>query len=53
MTAKAFAQVLPFVRCFNMLNYADAVRKAAEKKDRERLDWLRLRLAGELDLVEA
>jgi len=48
---QAFAKLLPFMRCFNMLNYASTVRRAAEKKNRDRLDWLRLRLAGELDLV--
>ncbi len=51
MAPKDFAQVLPFVRCFNMLNYAPTVRRAAEKKDKDRLAWLRLRLAGELDLI--
>ena len=51
MKAKDYAALLPYVRCFNVLNYADAVRgAAADRKKPERLAWLRLRLAGELDL---
>lgn len=53
MKPKQFSETLAFLRCFNMLNYANAVRSAAEKKKHERLAWLRLRLAGELDLYEA
>lgn len=53
MTPKAYAEALEFMRCINMLNYAHAVRSAAEKKKHERLAWLRLRLAGALDLYEA
>jgi aminoglycoside phosphotransferase (APT) family kinase protein len=51
MTPKSFADLLPYLRCFNVLNYADAVRAAVEKKDKQRLAWLRLRLAGALDLA--
>ena len=51
MKARDYARLLPFIRCFNVLNYADAVRRAAaDKKKVGRLEWLRLRLAGELDL---
>lgn len=51
MKASDHARLLPFLRCFNVLNYADAVRRAAaERKKSDRLAWLRLRLAGELDL---
>ena len=51
MKAKDYAVLLPHIRCFNVLNYADAVRRAAaDRKKPERLAWLRLRLAGELDL---
>ena len=51
MKARDYARLLPSIRCFNVLNYADAVRRAAaDRKKPERLAWLRLRLAGELDL---
>lgn len=52
MTPKVYGQWLASMRCFNTLNYANAVRSAVEKKKRERLDWLRLRLVGGLDLYE-
>jgi hygromycin-B 4-O-kinase len=51
MSPKAYADLLPYLRCFNLLNYADAVRAALDKKDKNRLAWLRLRLAGALDLA--
>ncbi len=50
MTPKAFADLLPYLRCFNVLNYADAVGAAAARKDKDQLAWLRLRLTGSLDL---
>lgn len=52
LTAKAFASLVNVMRCFNMLNYAHAVQSAAAGKRHERLNWLRLRLAGGLDLFE-
>jgi len=52
MKPKTLSESLPFLRCFNVLNYANAVRSAAEKKKHDRMAWLRLRLAGELDLYE-
>lgn len=51
MRPKEYADLLPTIRCFNVLNYADAVRSAAaDRKNPDRLAWLRLRLAGALDL---
>lgn len=50
MKPKAFEAMLPFIRFFNVLNYEGSVRRAAAKKDRARLDGLRLRLKGGLDL---
>ena len=47
-----FAALVPFVRMLNVLNYAHSVRSAAEKKNTERLAWLRLRLTGALELYE-
>lgn len=47
---RRYLESLDAVRCFNMLNYAHAVGAAAVKKDKERLAWLRVRLAGQLDL---
>ena len=52
LSAKEFAAHLTAIRCFNMLNYAHAVRSAAARKKRERQTWLRLRLSGRLDLFE-
>jgi aminoglycoside phosphotransferase (APT) family kinase protein len=51
MTPKAYAELLPYLRCFNVLNYADAVRSAVETKDKHRLAWLRLRLTGALEIA--
>ena len=48
-----YAELAPFVRMLNVLNYAHAVRSAAAKKNAARLAWFRLRLAGGLDLYEA
>lgn len=47
---KAYRDALPFIRFFNVLDYADAVEQAAQQKDRARVAALRLRLAGALDL---
>ena len=50
MSPKAFAESLDAIRCFNMLNYAHAVRSASSRRDLRRLAWFRARLAGELEL---
>jgi hypothetical protein len=43
---------VPFLRLFNTLNYASAVAAAAQRGDRRRLEWFRLRLAGGLELFD-
>lgn len=50
LAPKAFAAGLPFVRFFNVLNYARAVESAAERKDAEHTALLRARLQGGTDL---
>ena len=52
MTPTRFAELVPFLRLFNVLNYSHAVRSAATNKHHERLAWLRLRLAAGLELFE-
>ena len=52
MKPKTYTDALAFIRCFNMLNYAHAVRSAGEQKEHKCLAWLRLHLAGALDLYE-
>lgn len=47
---RTYADALPFIRFFNVLNYADEVDRATRAKDRPRLALLRLRLSGALDL---
>lgn len=53
MKPARYASLLAELRCFNMLNYARAVRSAAEQRQHERLAWFRRRLAGDFDLYEA
>ena len=53
MKPAQFSKIVPFVRMLNMLNYAHAVRSAVEHKQRERLDWIRLRLAGGFEIYES
>lgn len=50
MKPRAFAAVLPFVRFFNVLNYAHPVRDAAERKQRNALERFHQHLQGGLDL---
>ena len=57
MTPTRFAELVPFLRLLNVLNYSHAVQSAAANKHRERLAWrgkaaVRLRLAGSLELYE-
>jgi len=51
MKLRAFEAALPFVRFFNMLNYAHHVSHAATAKKRDRLECFRRHLQGGLDLV--
>lgn len=50
--ARKFEASLPYLRLFNTLNYAGAVQAAAERGQKKRLEWLRLRLRAGLDLYE-
>ena len=52
MNPRAAAAAMPYVRLFNILNYAHAVESAARKKRPERLERFRLRLSGGLDLYD-
>jgi aminoglycoside phosphotransferase (APT) family kinase protein len=52
MKPRAVAAAMPYVRLFNILNYAHAVESAARKKRPEQLDRFRMRLAGGLDLYD-
>ena len=52
MKPRAFAAVLPYLRVFNVLNYAHHVESAVRKNRPDRLERYRLRLQGGLDLYE-
>jgi hypothetical protein len=43
-------EAAPVLRALNVLNYAQAVDSAARRRDPSRLDWLRLRLRGGLEM---
>ncbi|WP_375461089.1 phosphotransferase family protein [uncultured Enterovirga sp.] len=50
MTPREVMEAAPALRAFNVLNYAVAVNRAADERDRPTLDRLRMRLQGGLDL---
>ena len=50
LRAPALAAMLPALRFFNVLNYAQAVESAGGKRRESTLEQLRLRLAGAYDL---
>ena len=52
MKPHAATAAMPYVRLFNILNYAHAVESAARKGRPEQLERFRLRLAGGLDLYD-
>jgi aminoglycoside phosphotransferase (APT) family kinase protein len=52
MKPRAFAAVLPYLRAFNVLNYAHHVESAVRKNRADRLERYRLRLQGGLDLYD-
>jgi aminoglycoside phosphotransferase (APT) family kinase protein len=52
LTPKDLARLLDAIRCFNILNYAQATLFAAARKRHDRLAWFRTRLAGQLDLYQ-
>lgn len=51
--ARSLESTLPFIRLFNVLNYAKPVEAAAAAGDRAALERYRRRLRGGLDLYEA
>ena len=50
ITQKQLAEIAPFIKAFNLLNYSDHVRFAVESKDKLALDRIRQRFAGTFDL---
>jgi hygromycin-B 4-O-kinase len=50
MSPEQVLEAAPVLRAFNVLNYAQAVDRAARKRDAAQLDWLRLRLRGGLEM---
>lgn len=47
---KKLADIAPFVKAFNLLNYTDEINRATTEKDKQALARLRLRLSGVFDL---
>lgn len=47
---KKIAEISPAVKVFNLLNYAPAIERILEKKDKKKLGHYNLRLKGVLDL---
>lgn len=45
-----FEEIVPVVRALNLLNYFTTAREVIKRKDRNALDWLKVRLNGHLDL---
>ena len=52
MKPRALALAMPYVRSFNILNYAHPVESAARKGRRDRLERFRNRLQGGLELFD-
>ena len=50
LTSKRFAEIAPFVKAFNLLNYTAAIELAGKGKDKEALERMRGRLGGGFDL---
>ena len=50
ITPKKFAEISPFIKAFNLLNYVDEINRATAAKDKLGLTRLRLRLSGAFDL---
>jgi hypothetical protein len=49
--AHAYERALPFLRAFNVLNHAPrSIAERAQRRDRRRLAWYRVRLGGGFDL---
>jgi len=47
---KRLADIAPFVKAFNLLNYTDEINRATGEKDKQALARLRSRLSGVFDL---
>ena len=47
---KKLAEIAPFIKAFNLLNYVDEINRATEAKDKPALERLRTRFAGTFDL---
>jgi hygromycin-B 4-O-kinase len=50
ITYKLFKEIAPFVKVFNLLNYAPVVKKLTDAGKREKIDQYRIRLSGLSDL---
>ena len=50
MTPKRLAEIAPFVKAFNLLNYTDKINEALAAKDKAALEQFRMRLSGAFDL---
>ena len=50
LNGKKLAEIAPYVKAFNLLNYTDAINRATEAKDKPELERLRNRLSGVFDL---
>ena len=47
---KKFNDIAPFIKAFNLLNYTHAIKQAADAKDKQALERIRMRLSGSFDL---
>jgi hygromycin-B 4-O-kinase len=50
ITYKIFKEVAPFVKVFNLLNYAPVIKKLSDSRQTGKLDQYRIRLSGLSDL---
>lgn len=50
ITFRLFKEIAPYVKVFNLLNYAPVVKKLFEARNREKIDHYRIRLSGLSDL---
>ena len=50
LTGKQISGISPVLKAMAIINYAPAVRHALHAKKEDKIEWYRIRLAGELDL---
>ena len=50
ITPKKLADIAPYLRAFNLLNYRDEVQRATTSKDKPAIARLKARFAGILDI---